>query len=434
MNAALYVRVSTQEQKVHGQSVDSQIDALIQYCEEREYTYTIYNDAGFSAAKKYTSRPALLRLLGDCKSGNIDIILFTRLDRWFRSVPDYYAVQTQLDECHVPWRTIWEDYETETSSGIFKVNIMLSIAQAEAQRTSEKIKSVLEYRRAQGDFIGSAPLGYVKSHGQLMKDESCSEALDAFFQTYLTTLSGTKATESARKYGVYIDLRHLHRMLRNTAYSGDAHGYKCEPYITPEQQKILIDTIKAHPRKNPTNRTYIFSRLCYCSVCGHAMAGQMSTRGVPFYRCPSYQNPGIGCKGMQIREYMIEDYLLENLKPTLDKFKIDLKARKSQKGRDAQLKRKNSLTGKLERLKSLFVDGDISREDYVTKRDALQAELDSIVIDEPSEVFQLSSDWKEIYAELDREHKQLFWSQILDRIIISKRSPKPVFKKYLNIQ
>lgn len=95
--AALYVRVSTQEQKNSGLSVDSQIDALKKYCEEQGYTIAgIYNDAGISARKKYTKRPALLQLLEDCKKHEIDIILFTRLDRWFRAVAGYYEVQRSL--------------------------------------------------------------------------------------------------------------------------------------------------------------------------------------------------------------------------------------------------------------------------------------------------------------------------------------------------
>ena len=144
--AAIYVRVSTAEQKEHGLSVDNQLDALKNYCQERGFSIAgIYNDAGISARKKYRSRPALLQLLEDCQKHKIDIILFTKLDRWFRSVADYYAVQQVLDGAKVPWRAIWEDYETETSAGVFKVNIMLSVAQAESDRTSERIKAVLEY-------------------------------------------------------------------------------------------------------------------------------------------------------------------------------------------------------------------------------------------------------------------------------------------------
>ena len=48
--AALYVRVSTAEQRDHGLSVDSQISALQKYCEDNSYEVAeIYNDAGISA-------------------------------------------------------------------------------------------------------------------------------------------------------------------------------------------------------------------------------------------------------------------------------------------------------------------------------------------------------------------------------------------------
>ena len=46
----LYVRVSTQEQKLHGISIENQLDALQQYCREKGYfVAAIYNDAGVSA-------------------------------------------------------------------------------------------------------------------------------------------------------------------------------------------------------------------------------------------------------------------------------------------------------------------------------------------------------------------------------------------------
>ena len=100
---ACYVRVSTDEQKKHGLSVDNQISALEAFCKEKGYIVQgIYNDAGISARKSYRKRPALLQLLEDCKKGQIDLIIFTKLDRWFRSVGDYYEVQTQLEKYNVP--------------------------------------------------------------------------------------------------------------------------------------------------------------------------------------------------------------------------------------------------------------------------------------------------------------------------------------------
>lgn len=80
--AAIYVRVSTKEQKEKGLSVDSQLLALREYCGNNGYVIAgEYNDAGISARKKYINRPALLQLIDDCKEGKIDIILFTKLDR-----------------------------------------------------------------------------------------------------------------------------------------------------------------------------------------------------------------------------------------------------------------------------------------------------------------------------------------------------------------
>lgn len=85
MRAALYIRVSSEEQARHGLSLQEQRDALTRYAKANKMTVVdIYEDAGISARKPYKKRPALLRLLGDCKAGKVDTILFIKLDRWFR--------------------------------------------------------------------------------------------------------------------------------------------------------------------------------------------------------------------------------------------------------------------------------------------------------------------------------------------------------------
>ena len=165
----LYVRVSTQEQKLHGISIENQLDALQKYCKEKGYIIVAtYNDAGVSAHGSYKKRPALLQMIQDCQEKKIELLLFTRLDRFFRSVGDYYLVTSQMDK--VPWKAIWEEYETETSDGQFRVNIMLSIAEAEAARTSEKIKSIMDYKRERGDHLGTVPLGYRTENKKLAID------------------------------------------------------------------------------------------------------------------------------------------------------------------------------------------------------------------------------------------------------------------------
>ena len=426
--AALYVRVSTQEQAKHGLSVDNQVDALQQFCEDSHYLVAgVYNDAGYSARKKYTSRPALLRLIQDCQSGKVDVILFTKLDRWFRSVPDYYEVQTQLDACGVPWRAIWEDYETETSSGIFKVNIMLSVAQAEAQRTSERIKAVHEYRRAQGKYVGTAPLGYKLVNSELIIDEEKREAVSACFHTYLTTMSMSKTMETAKEYGLLMTKGHMARWMKKTCYCGDAYGYKCEPYITVEQHDRIVKAFASHRRTAKDNRSYLFSGLLKCGHCGYSLAAQTrvrkhadgSTVTSYAYKCPAYNDTSIEHHFLHVTEGAMEAYLLEHLDDRLRALRINVEARKKQNSRVTQVKRKKALAAKLERLKELFVDGDISKDEYTSRKNALQLEIDSIVIEDDADI-TLPDNWRAIYDALDRPHRKMFWASIIDKIVITR--------------
>ena len=103
----LYVRVSTEEQALRGFSIDAQIDALKEYCKKKGLKIVdIYSDEGTSGAKPPLKRPELKRLLDDVEAGKIDMILFTKLDRWFRSVKEYFKVQDVLDNNKVEWKTI----------------------------------------------------------------------------------------------------------------------------------------------------------------------------------------------------------------------------------------------------------------------------------------------------------------------------------------
>ena len=80
---ALYVRVSTDEQRDNGYSIDSQTRMLKEYCEKQKYQIVgIYNDAGYSG--KNLMRPEMQRLLKDIEVGSIDILLAIKTDRLTR--------------------------------------------------------------------------------------------------------------------------------------------------------------------------------------------------------------------------------------------------------------------------------------------------------------------------------------------------------------
>ncbi len=420
--AALYLRVSTQEQKTNGLSVDSQLYALREYCKANKLIEAgVYSDAGISGHITYKKRPALLQLIQDCQDGLVDIIIFTKLDRWFRSVKDYYAVMEQIGD--IPWRAIWEDYTTEDSAGVFKVNIMLAIAEAEASRTSERIKAVNQYRREQGLYVGNAPTGYKLSGGHLIIDEEQREAVQTFFNTYLATFSMKTACEAMWNAGGTIARDTAKQMLRNPAYCGDAHGgYKCEPYITREQYELLESTVRKRtvaPKRQ--KHTYYFTQGIFrCAHCGNVMIG--SVRNLPtkdgkkpykWYRCVSARDWKCDNK-KSISELRVESFLLENMEKQLVKYNHELDSHvKAVKDNEKAIAR---LKMKLHRLGERYEDGDYTREEYVSKRDSIKDEILKLGYERPIEKKALPKGWRDIYESLDAAHRRAFWYQNISEI------------------
>lgn len=419
MLAALYVRVSTQEQKSHGLSVDSQIDALKKYCADKGYTiYKIYNDAGISGRKSYKNRPALQEMINDCADKKVQICLFSRLDRFFRSVSDYYECVNRMNG--VPWRAIWEDYETETSAGTFKVNIMLSIAQAESDRTSERIKAVNLYRRQRGEFVGSASLGYKLSKGQLSFDNEIKDKIQRFFRAYLDTFV---VQSSVREAGLHISGQQARRMLYNPVYAGVAGDYKCPAYITEQEHEIILRSLHGRKRKEPTPdmRTYYFSGLMICPDCGRHMTGNVHAskdRNGNRIEHKTYRCNGYKCntctRSSQVFESVIERFMLQELDTIIGDIKVKSEL-ESESGIDVE-KELKSLNDKLKRIGVRFEVGDIDEIEYRVKRNELLNQIDQIKKKKPAEVITLPSDWKEVYGMLDDVHKRAFWTSFIKSI------------------
>ena len=140
---ACYERVSTEEQALHGASVEAQAEALNAYCAQHNLKVVDhYTDAGVSGGKPAFKRQAMSRLLEDVKAGKIDMVIFTKLDRWFRNVPEYFKVQEILEKHKVEWKTVHEDFDTTTPNGRMTITIFLALAQNEREKGSYRVKAV----------------------------------------------------------------------------------------------------------------------------------------------------------------------------------------------------------------------------------------------------------------------------------------------------
>ena len=160
---AIYIRVSTTEQMMHGKSLEAQKEYLTNYAREHNMAVVgVYADEGKTARKELKKRKAIHSLLQDVEAGKIDVIIFWRIDRWFRNLSDFYRVQDILDSHNVRWISTSEPgINMETRDGRLQLNVVLSIGQNEVDTTSERIKFVNEASIRSGKLIfGDVNMGY----------------------------------------------------------------------------------------------------------------------------------------------------------------------------------------------------------------------------------------------------------------------------------
>ena len=419
LRAALYPRVSTEEQAKFGLSIHDQQNDLEAYAKGHGMKVAgIFPDAGFSARKKIEKRPAMMELLAAVQRDEIDIILVTKLDRWFRNIGEYYKVQEILEAHNVSWKTIYEDYDTSTAAGRLKINIMLAVAQDEADRTGERIKRVLDAKKARNEVCtGHLPKGYKIEGKFAVIDPDMEPKIKTFFKTFLETGSVHNAIESVPDLKLHY--RTASQMLSNEGYVGQWHGLTLPPYLTAAEFDRIQSLRRKLQRKVPQNRTYVFSGLLVCGDCGRRIGGRprklVSGEESYVYSCDgAYQYKG--CPNhANIREVTIEQFLLETI-DTRIAIAANAKEQPDQ-DRDGAEEKVKSLQKKLSKLSDLYLDDLISKADYAKRYADLNEQLASTqaLIDRPpiksaqrlSEIF--FSGWQDIYRELSRENKKIFW-------------------------
>lgn len=424
MKVFLYERVSSEEQAKHGYSLDAQHEALTDFCGKNNHVILgVYKDEGISARKPYTKRPAMVQLLRDLETIKPDIILFTKLDRWFRNIKEYYKVQDILDRHKVDWKAINEEYDTSTASGRLYVNIKLSIAQDEADRTSERIKDIQAHQVMQGKVLGgSVPFGYKIEDKRAVFGDDIHIVKDAI-DHYLLNQSAHATTRHINDlYGLNFNHTRLLKLFKNPLLKGEYRGNLnyCEPLISSDEWDRLQDTIRRNIKHASRQRVYLFSGLIKCPYCGRKLGGVFDGSSKR-YRCVEhyYRN----CEmSHYVNERKLEKWLLENAE---EDFEIEVTQRPKAK-RESPKKYKD----RLKRLNDIYLMGNISESEYKEKSADLQRKIADLSKEpkEPPKVF--TADWKDVYKLLDDPHRRSFWHSLIKEVKIDKDG-KPVGIEFL---
>ncbi len=427
--AALYIRVSSEEQAMHGLSLLAQKETLMKYAQDNGlYVAGIYADEGVTARKKYSNRAGFMRMLHDVKAGKIDVILFIKLDRWFRNIADYYEVQKVLDEHHVSWIATEEQYDTTTANGRLHLNIKLSIAQDESDRTSERIKFVFDSKVKRGEVVsGKVPLGYRIVDKRPIIDPETGPIAQDIFNKYVAirSISGLRRY-IIDTYGMVYCFSGLKALLRNQRYTGHAHGQDnfYPPLIDPQLFATVQTILTQRAQRNmhiPSENVYLFTSLAFCAECGNRLSAHIVEGKYIYYRCTRHEKYHNCEHGRQTKEETLEDWLLHNLLTQFDQYNTSLATRPA----DTPVKQVDEakIRRKMEKLKDLYLNDLIERETYERDFTALRDELHSTA--EPPKPrpkpvdLQTVSDALSVYSELSLPLKREFWTRIIGKIVIT---------------
>ena len=440
---AAYVRVSSQEQKLHGLSIDAQKQKLIEYAEKHNLKIVEwYMDEGVSATRPIAKRPELQRMVYDARKGRFKRILFIKLDRFFRSVAEYHACMKMIEP--VIWTATEEKYDLSNANGRAFVNMKLTIAELEADTTGERIKIVNDYKVKSGMPLGGTrcmPFCYaVEPVSEDSKTKHIVKRNEEMMQDLISHVMVNRSIRGGmsyinNKYGTSLRYMAVANVLRNTMIYGTYKGNPnyCEPYVTKEMFDELQQIVERSPRTSTDEYPYIFTGLIKCPKCGGTLNGTShvtkSKYGKQYtyyaYRCHKHKIHKQCDFTFLVFENKFEKLMLDRIEDVIKEQEIK-NIEISEKGSKVSKYNVKDLQTELDRLNYSWQKGRIKNvEEYDRKYDEIMekiAEAENSVKEKPKDFSQiketLSAGWKGIYEALDNYHKRAFWRSFVKEIQI----------------
>ncbi|WP_066647678.1 recombinase family protein [Christensenella timonensis] len=244
---AAYCRVSMETERLH-HSLSAQVSRyseLIQSNPQWEFA-GIYADEGISGTKA-GSRPEFMRMVADCESGKIDIVLTKSISRFARNTVDLLETVRHLKDIGVEVRFEKENIRSLSDDGELMLTLLASFAQEESRSISENEKWSVKKRMEQGIPTAKPPiLGYkwVGNHLEVVPEEAA--VVKRIFQNFLDGKSRLETERELEAEGIrsvngnVMRDSQLKHILNNITYTGN----------TLLQKEFVEDPITKKRRKN----------------------------------------------------------------------------------------------------------------------------------------------------------------------------------------
>lgn len=374
-NATLYLRLSRDDgDKEESNSITGQRELLRDYISQRpEFReYAVRVDDGFSGST--FERPSFQKMIEDVKAGRTDCIIVKDLSRFGRNYLDAGEyIEKIFPFLGVRFIAVNDNYDSlgdKKASDDLIIPFKNLINEAYCRDISVKIRSQLEIKRKNGQFLGSfAAFGYLKDEqnkNKLVVDQYAADIVRDIFKWKLEGISPQDIADALNKLGVLSPMEYKRslgmkfttsfktnskalwsagtviRVLKNPIYTGvlvqgkeTTPSYKVHKRITKDESewsviedsheaiisKIDFDSVqkvlKCDTRRSPGGKAVgLFSGMIFCGDCGASMVRKTvpaDEKKYVYYVCSAHKQDK-SCSLHRIRNNALEEIVLDSLK------------------------------------------------------------------------------------------------------------------------
>ena len=365
-----YVRMSVEDKKQKGNSIENQQAIINAYIEEHadlELAET-YIDNGLSG--QYFDRPAFSQMIADMESGKINGCITKDLSRLGRNAIDTgYYIEKFFPTKGIRYIAVTDSYDSaDPKSGGVMISLKNMVNEAYALEVSRKVKAAIRMNIRNGYFIGGlAPYGYFKSENDCHKLVVDPYAAGIIRTMYEMAASGqchgailawlndndimppmrylhSKGLTSEKAVGAktrWWSLRGVRDVLRNRMYCGDMiQGKKrmeggVQVTLPPSEWTITENThepvvsrelfaevqkfwdkpkINKEPYYKGENTEDILRAKVFCGDCGSQMFRKRTGDKTYSYLCTTrVQYTTRACGGMRTTENLLKTAVFEQI-------------------------------------------------------------------------------------------------------------------------
>ena len=394
----LYARKSTEDDDKQVMSIEAQLFELRELA--RKENLQILEEFTESKSAKTPGRIEFNEMMSKIESMDGVGILAWHPDRLARNSIDggrvIYAVDT-LKIVSLRFPTFWFE---PTPQGLFMLQVAFGQSKYYSDNLKQNVERGIRQKLRRGEWLASAPRGYINNPKtrniepdpvvariivQAYKEYATGKHNFATLSKFLTDLG------MVSKHGTPLYKSAVSNLLSNKAYMGLVK-HKNEffpgsfvPIISHDLFEAVQKRLKerARPRKTKVGHNFPFTGLFRCGECDSMISAQWAKgRGglYRYYRCTKKKQ---NCKQGYLQENLLVFQVKERLKQIalpdewtdwmLKQTDTWEKEEKFSSGSNVgQIKEhEREIQQKLDNLITIYLDGDIPKENYLVKKDEL---------------------------------------------------------------